>query len=37
MALAAGNDVIEYVTDVAAINETKAYISSKNFPLMILH
>ena len=30
MALAAGNDVIEYVTDVvAAIKETKAYISSK--------
>ena len=30
MALAAGNDVIEYVTDVeAAINETKAFISSK--------
>ena len=30
MALAAGNDVIEYVTDVeAAIKETKSYISSK--------
>ena len=30
MALAAGNDVIEYVLDIdAAIKETKAYIASK--------